>query len=360
VDTLYEQHSKAYKRLKTLNEREDRDEREQLQLEVDETGDELYRITERRVNLLQPLLNKVSDALGLPYARLASTDDRDICACYLIGRGSVKIYRGILLEDKPLSEELMSSLLHEMGHMEQDVLMIRMIADDLGIKFGQHRHLLMPLWDRYSHCIGYAPDHMFLLGVLRVRADRPLTEIQRRRAQRLFDSAYQKNVADERFDALADQVDQVAKSYNSLLAGDYDANLLQCFRDQGTLDKLFQQGRVPAILLEEVNKCRLRIEELVYSLVESGSGEKNVDVITLAQNFYNSKSNEEIVALVDRLKELLFQILDEEYDNLKIAMGDNRKAGYHEDEAYIISDRVEVIVKSLRKDWYRLEYSTGT
>ena len=242
--------------------------------------------------------------------------------------------------------------------MDQDVLMIRMIADDLGIKFGEHRRLLMPLWDRYSHCRGFAPDHMFLLGVLRTRADRPLTEIQRKRAQRLFDSAYQKNAADAEWSALADQLEQVAKSYNSLFAGDHDANLLQGFREQGMLDTLFRQGRVPAILLEEVNRCRARIEELVQSLIDSGSCEKKGDTITLAQNLYNSKSNDQIVHLVDRLKRLLLYVLDEEYDRLRTSMGNNRKGGYHEEEAYAIDDRAQVIVKALRKDWYRLQYST--
>jgi hypothetical protein len=355
VEELFKRHSDAYKKLKETDEKQDKEEYDRLDHFVTQTGEELYRITERRVNLLQPLLNKVSDALNLPYARLSSTDDPDLYAAYVVGKGQVEINRVVLLEDKPLSEEVMSSLLHEMLHMEQDTLRIRMMADDLGIQFGQHRHLLIPLWDRYSYTVGYAPDHIFLLGVLRVRADRPLTELQRRRAQRLMDASFEKNVVHKHNVVIGDRLNQVAESFNALLSGEHDGTLFSSLTEQNTLNALFQTGRVPALLLDEVNYCRQEIERIVATLNHPRMRKGKSESMVIAQELYNSKGNDEIVALVDRLKDLLLQVLDEEYNQLHGTIIKHQRGGYHEYEAYATGDRVEVIVKALRKGWYRVQ-----
>ncbi|PWU00882.1 MAG: hypothetical protein C5B53_03505 [Candidatus Melainabacteria bacterium] len=355
VEDLFKRHSEAYKQLKETDEKQDKEEYDRLDHFVEQTGEELYRITERRVNLLQPLLNKVSDSLNLPYARLSSTDEPDLCAAYVLGKGQVEINRVILLEDKPLSEEVMSSLLHEMLHMEQDVLRIRMIADDLGIQFGQHRHLLIPLWDRYAHTVGYAPDHIFLLGVLRVRADRPLTELQRRRAQRLMDACYQKNVVHKHNEAIVNRLNKVAESFNALLSDDHDGALLRSITDQRTVSALFQNGIAPPLLLDEVNNSRLEVERIVASLNHQDAGRGKVDVMTVAEELYAANNNEDIALLVERLKVLLLHVLDEEYNQLHGTLIKHQRGGYHEHEAYATGDRVEVIVKALRKGWYRVQ-----
>jgi hypothetical protein len=51
------------------------------------------------------------------------------------------------------------------------------------------------------------------------------------------------------------------------------------------------------------------------------------------------------------MKALLLQVLSEEDRRLQKQLSEIRRAGYHEAEAYTISDRVEVIVKALRKGW---------
>jgi hypothetical protein len=66
---------------------------------------------------------------------------------------------------------------------------------------------------------------------------------------------------------------------------------------------------------------------------------------------YRSEHREMIAPIVARLKALLIQVLAEEHRRLTKKLSEIRRAGYHEAEAYTISDRVEVIVKALRKGW---------
>jgi hypothetical protein len=119
------------------------------------------------------------------------------------------------------------------------------------------------------------------------------------------------------------------------------------------LNKLFQNGRVPAIVFDEVNHCRLLIEQIVSS--DPRIQKSKVDAMTIAQELYDSGANSEIVELAERLKDLLLQVLDEEYNELRETLNKHQRGGYHEHEAYATGDRVEVIVKALRKGWYRLQ-----
>jgi hypothetical protein len=45
-------------------------------------------------------------------------------------------------------------------------------------------------------------------------------------------------------------------------------------------------------------------------------------------------------------------MLVEEHRRLDKDLTEIRRSGYHEAEAYTISDRVDVIVRALRKGWY--------
>src|SRR5262249_19811993 len=151
---------------------------------------QLDELSERRVRSLQPLLNAITTALNLPYVKTIAKDI-DAQASYSVGMGMITLSRQVLLQDRPLTEDFMSTLIHELTHMEQDHLMICRIADDLDLKLGQHGKLLIALWTKYSDVVGYAPDHMFLLGVLRMRNDQRLTPAQRVRSERLLDSHLQ-------------------------------------------------------------------------------------------------------------------------------------------------------------------------
>ncbi|HEY9776201.1 MAG TPA: hypothetical protein V6C81_20735 [Planktothrix sp.] len=324
--------------------------RAKLQGQVDSLQQDIIRITESRINGLHPLIDRITTALRIPNANVAATDDDTLCAAYLVGTGSIEINRTILLEDKPLSEELMSSLLHEIGHMEQDVLVIRMIADDLNLKFGQHSQLLLPLYERYARGIGYAPRSMFLLAVLRLRDDQLLTAEQRRRALRLLEAAHQTKLGHEQGKALQHRISHMEQSQQALEQGAYDHQLLSLLRDQHALAALFNRGEVPGVLLYEIAACKEEIDEIVTPYLKHAAFMRR-DPISIAQQLYNSEHREKVYPTIHRLKTLLLQVLTEEHRRLLKKLSEIRRAGYHEYEAYCISDRVEVIVKALRKGW---------
>ena len=317
----------------------------------------LVEITAKRLNALQPIVDTVTNSLGLPHAKIRSTDVPGVAAAYLVGTGTVEFSKTTLLDDKPLTEEFMSSMLHELGHMEQDVLIIKMIADMIGLQFGQHGAKLKVLFQHYSDAIGYAPDSIFLLEVLRLRKDRPLSAEERQRAERLLNAAYDNVVASQDGKRIADRIERLEESVAAIESGSYDLHLLDCLRDEHSLRPLFESGFVPSVLIDEIRNCKARINEFILSRpVLAGSGRRGKsDSIAVAQELLSSGSEGEdspLMMVIERFRIVISHMLAEEQRRLDKQLSEVRRSGYHEAEAYTISDRVEVIVKALRKGWY--------
>lgn len=321
-----------------------------LQDRIERVREQIAQITEARVESLQPLVDTITRYMNLPHARLLSDTNENAYAAYCLGFGTVLLSRRVLLDDRPLCEDFMASVLHELLHMEQDVLIIRMIADDINLKFGQHARLLKQLFEGYHNIMGYAPDSIFLLEVLRRRADRHLSEAERERAERLADAAMTFSYSTPEIHHISERLERMGASYFLLKEGSYDEYLLECLRDDHGLKSLFQHGHVPGILLEEIRSCREDVKEIVGSA--HGAAYKNSDPVTLAQEMLASELHPGLMQVVERLKTVLMQVLNEEWSSLSRRGSDLRRAGYHEREAYEISDRVEVIVKAIRKGWY--------
>lgn len=355
-----------------------------LKKNIEVTRKQLVETTEQRLNSLQPIVDAVTNSLGLPHAKIRSTDVPGVAAAYLVGTGTVEFSKTTLLDDKPLTEEFMSSMLHELGHMEQDVLIIRMISDEIGLKFGQHGEKLKILFQQYSDAIGYAPDSIFLLEVLRLRRDRPLTEAERKRAQRLVQAAYENISLSQNAKKISERTAHMEESIAALESGSLDLHLMDCLRDEQSLKPLFDNGHVPAVLIGELRNCRSGIEAIVAQIQEqpgaggmpASSGDSGVgraasrntqrgvfgrkaDVISLAQQIHSQGGSDEIALVVERFRIVISQLLSEELRRLDGQLSEIRRAGYHEAEAYTISDRVEVIVKSLRKGWYEFTAQTA-
>jgi hypothetical protein len=195
---------------------------------------------------------------------------------------------------------------------------------------------------------------MFLLAVLRLRADKPLNAAERRRALRLEESAHQAKATHEQKKTLDKRMDRIVESYAMLSNGKYDGLLLNCLRNVQQLQKLFQSGQVPEILLKELAACKQHLEAVVRSMDNKGTIKLNgnADTITVAEHLYQSEFREYIRPIVDRIRQLLMETIDEEYRSLDKTLAQVIRRGYHETEAYTISDRVEVIVKALLKGWY--------
>ena len=81
---------------------------------------------------------------------------------------------------------------------------------------------------------------------------------------------------------------------------------------------------------------------------------RRYNLIDLAQRMLGEVELEPLAWVVERIKHLLAEVLKEEHKILRSRLSDIRRDGYHEEEAYVISDRAEVIVKALRQGWYRV------
>jgi hypothetical protein len=367
---------KLQQELETLDARYDKLRKKAIELELEGLAKEVDNVVERRLRSLQNLVNNICSLLNLPNPQLEIAQG-SFMAAYAIGRGRIKVTSQLFLDDAPLSIDLMSTMLHEIGHMEQDMLVIRLMADDVGLIFGQHSKLLRPLMERYADSIGYAPDPMFLLGILRLRDDRPLSHADRVRAARLIDARYQTENGHHTAKLLETRMEHLEKSQETLLSGSCNRQLLGCLADRRSIESLFKQGQIPAVVLEEIAECQTDFVELMQNyLIQNYAdvvfvrpssarggpdvmpmasiGGQRYDLIDLARRMLGEVHLEPLQWVVERLKHLLVEVLKEEGKILRSRLNDIRRQGYHEAEAYVISDRAEVTVRALRQGWFRV------
>jgi hypothetical protein len=358
VVDMYAQWTADVEELENLDARQDPQKYAFLKSNTEKTGQQLAEITTHRLNALQPVVDAVTSSLGLPHAKIRPTDIAGVAASYLVGTGTVELGKSTLLDDRPLTEEFMSSLLHELLHMEQDALIIRMIADLIGLQLGQHAAKLGMLFQRYSEAIGYAPDSIFLMEVLRLRGERQLNESERKRAERLLNAAYDNIVDSELAERLSQRIQRIEESVARIESGSYDLDLLDCLRDEHSLLPLFEGGYVPAVLIEEIRSCRAKIDELCAAAPRHGTGHRRgkSDSIAAAQDMIaadRGQGRSPLTPVMDRIRVVVSHMLAEENRRLADELTGVRRSGYHEAEAYAISDRVEVVVRALRKGWYQ-------
>jgi len=355
---MFEQWKKDVEQLENTDPRQEPQQHAVLKNKTENVGRQLAEISAQRLNALQPIVDTVTTSLGLPHAKIRSTDVPGVAASYLVGTGTVEFSNSALLDDKPLTEEFMSSMLHELGHMEQDVLIIKMIADLIGLQLGQHGTKLNVLFQRYSDAIGYAPDSIFLLEVLRLRHDKLLTPNERLRAERLLNAAYDNVVSCQEAKITAERIERLEESIAAIESGSYDLHLLDCLRDEQSMQPLFENGYVPAVLIDEMRNCKAKIHEIVSSMSSAEGGRQRrgkIDSLAIAQELIASDNGQEqspLSPVIERFRIVVSHMLAEEHRRLDKDLSEIRRSGYHEAEAYAISDRVEVIVKALRKGWY--------
>jgi hypothetical protein len=251
------------------------------------------------------------------------------------------------------------------------------MSDDLDLIFGQHSKLLRPLMERYADAVGYAPDPMFLLAVLRLRNDQHLNHEGRLRASRLIDASYKTENGHQTGKLIEARMEFLQNSQEILSSGSCDSHLLGCLADRRAVEAIFKQGQIPAVVLEEIAECQVEFVEVMHDYLTHRHdnvvfvrpsatrnsmtvmpmaliGGRRYSLIDLARRIMTEVELEPLLWIVERLRHLLVEVLKEEQEILHSRLVDIRREGSHEEEAYIISDRAEVIVQALRKGWYRL------
>jgi hypothetical protein len=118
---------------------------------------------------------------------------------------------------------------------------------------------------------------------------------------------------------------------------------------------MFDCNCVPEVLVFELTKCREQLDDTVRMALASGffgPGVKVKDTIGLAEDLFDSGRGEAIRQIAERVRNVIYQTIDEEYRHLLKSRSQFMRSGYQEAECYLISDRVEVVVKAMKKGWY--------
>lgn len=324
-----------------------------LKFDLEQTERQIQSLAQRRSGCLQKLVNLLCRAMDIPEAVVEFNEHSLLCASYQVGTGRIAVSRELLLSQNPLSDNLLSTLVHELVHMEQDVTTIRLICDSIDLTFGKHAGDLNSLMQLYSKAVGYPPEPIFLLATMRKRDDRRLTAKERQRAERLYQGSMEAAQIHERTVRLEARLEKIDKARARLESGDSDNELLSCLLDQKGMARLFRNGRVPAILLNELEETRLDLEAVVTSFsikIEAGKAESLVQgAHTLIRQGYGRH----LEPVKMRIKTVLVQVLKEEQRRLNKALVVSRRQGYHEEEAYYIDDRTQVLVRCLEKEWLK-------
>src|SRR5262249_39250888 len=127
---------------------------------------------------------------------------------------------------------------------------------------------------------------------------------------------------------------------------------LTCLEEEQSMRSLYQGGRVPEALVEEIRTSRTDLEQIIRDLYPNDTPASPSEVISLAQALLNTSFAGHVTPIVDRLKTVLKRVLTQEYRNLNKRKVELMRQGYFEEEAYAVTDRVDVIVKALRKGWF--------
>ncbi|MDZ4835829.1 MAG: dual specificity protein phosphatase family protein [Candidatus Melainabacteria bacterium] len=109
---------------------------------------------------------------------------------YLLGQGTIVATSDIMIAMGSVKPERTMAMLHELVHLEQDTLMIRRLADQLGIgkTFSEDGKQQEALLKQYAEKVQSTLDPEFARKVLKTRDGRPLTTSEGQRADQLLES----------------------------------------------------------------------------------------------------------------------------------------------------------------------------
>ncbi len=136
---------------------------------------------------LQSALDKITARHGLPSIEFDYLKGKNASGEYSNGHGKLAVDRDFMVGDT-LKTQSLDLTLHELTHFEQDVLVIRRMADGLGIGKKANPEQLDQLAKAYDVLTGDAPSRGFLQNVLENRAGKPLSSQQIARADELLQS----------------------------------------------------------------------------------------------------------------------------------------------------------------------------
>ncbi len=163
---------------------------------ADKVATEYNTIMQERLKTVENTVKKYCQELGIPAPKLTLLEPsaRQITlGNYSAGNGEIGIHAGLLRDRSGPNPEFIDTLLHELGHLEQDTLAIRRLADELKIgkdATAKEIEALKKLHaERYQlDVFETETDSAFFETVLKERQGVPLTAGQAARADTMIDA----------------------------------------------------------------------------------------------------------------------------------------------------------------------------
>ncbi len=150
-----------------------------------QTTEALRTELDRRASDLTQTINEFARAHGLPSIRVSHAQDLGAAAAnYNTGTGIMTI-RDERLLSPDRTAELVGSTYHELVHSEQDVIIMRSVADELGIGKMATAEQIAEMQKRLLETAKINADMKRVVQVLKLRDGVPLTEEEKERADLL-------------------------------------------------------------------------------------------------------------------------------------------------------------------------------
>ncbi len=203
---------------------------------------------------LKPEISKLAEAAGLPKLNELTIGTKDNWHGSYGGLGSMSVSESYSSKDALSSAHFVDTVVHELGHLEQDALQIRYTLEELGIMKSEtpvSDAQLEKLSERYAEVWKTRLTREFLDQVRQGQDFTPLTDAEKLRAERLLVSS----AMDRRTDARIERVES-------------RAGAIQWFSEQ-TIRAKSVADLTKILSRESFDAVRARLEKLAGSEIDS-------------------------------------------------------------------------------------------
>ncbi len=186
--------------------------------------------------------DEICATLDLPKAQLSVSECNDRDGAYYPGRGVIEISQALLSKSAAMTDELTSTVLHEIQHLEQDVLVLKAMASHFQLTEDEKREFKcvsdreLDFWRAYSAWAGQTPELTFVQMMLNAACDQsPLSDEQHERAANLYKDVL--NIIDRiRSACLNSKKRNSCRSYSRRFAANFQRRMCSSF-DVGKNDE---------------------------------------------------------------------------------------------------------------------------
>jgi len=166
-----------------------------------ETAHEIYRTIYDSLGTNFEDYARAAKMMNVPTPVIALADGKAIdgAAGYVVGKGLIVTTGDMMIPMGEVKEERARQMIHEFEHLEQDTLIVRRLADKVGISKTATDEQKAELLKAYEDKIGFPLEPTFADQVLKTRDGRRLTEREAARADHLADGFVSPHNSEQRF-----------------------------------------------------------------------------------------------------------------------------------------------------------------